>query len=214
MILSNERNTFQYPILSILELKMHSHKKKTTFHFSPFFPIKLEKQTSSSKITLPLDDDPKFHLEEERDWPRSSSKHVRANLILSVVATEKKEKKKKVLGGRRLSSRLGNYSFSRRRSRGVSNSKAATFLICLFHGVGCWPVGSAPNGPVLLHKSCSLQEGGRASSECRGLYCIPVCTNNRVSLTPIYSGAIYSRIRVEMDEWSRGLSTIQGRGGG
>lgn len=116
MILSNERNTFQYPILSILELKMmHSHKKKTTFHFSPFFPIKLEKQTSSSKITLPLDDDPKFHLEEERDWPRSSSKHVRANLILSVVATEKKEKKKKVLGGRRLSSRLGNYSFSRRR---------------------------------------------------------------------------------------------------
>lgn len=116
MILSNdERYTFQYPILSILELKMHSHKKKTTFHFSPFFPIKLEKQTSSSKITLPLDDDPKFHLEEERDWPRSSSKHVRANLILSVVATEKKEKKKKVLGGRRLSSRLGNYSFSRRR---------------------------------------------------------------------------------------------------
>lgn len=87
--------------------------KKNNLPFFPFFPNQARK-TSSSKITLPLDDDPKFHLEEERDWPRSSSKHVRANLILSVVATEKK-KKKKVLGGRRLSSRLGNYSFSRRR---------------------------------------------------------------------------------------------------
>lgn len=92
--------------------------------------------------------------------------------VLPFTKKREEEEEEEAEGARgvdypRADSRLGNYSFSRRRGR-VSNSKAAaTFLICLFHSVGCWPVGSAPNGPVLLHKSFPLQEG-RASSKCRG----------------------------------------------
>lgn len=101
--------------------------------------------------------------------------------LLRVAERRRRSRRGWRCSGRRLSAgRQSTRKLLVFEATGVSNSKAATFLICLFQGAGCWPVGSAPNGPVLLHKSSSLQEGGRASSKCRGLYirCIPIIVSH------------------------------------
>lgn len=135
---------------------------------------------------------------------------MRANLILSIPATEKKKKKKKVLGGRRLSSRLGNYSFSRRRGGfRIQRRPPSLFVYSTVSVVG--RLGQRQTARYCFINPAPCKKEAVHHPSVAGC---TVCTNNRVSLTPIYSGAIYSRIRVEMDEWSRGLSTIQGRGGG
>lgn len=126
--------------------------------------------------------------------------------FLSVVAycppsplpLTREKKKPKVPGSEggvdypRADSRVGNYSFRGEGGR-VFEFKGGPppFLICLFQGVGCWPVGSAPTPTVLLHKSSPRQEGGRASSSVADTGCTPII----VSHSPRFIAAqFYSRI--------------------